>query len=205
MVVRGTVYYYCFIHIYRIFPPTLVQILSQDDWLQRWVLPPSCLPFSELLVHLYIGCFEFQFSLVKVWLLLGCWVEIAKQHELNLSHFSVLFPKLFSSKHVGLPAGFPPTAPPELQGEAGPCGPEGLGGGAQEQWRLQQGEGLSRCCLRGSLGTEDQVELSADLSAETGDRMVGWWPPGMAWWNFGCNMWRKKTLFMILCAYLFGW
>ena len=99
----------------------------------------------------------------------------------------------------------PPTAPPELQGEAGPCGPEGLGGGAQEQWRLQQGEGLSRCCLRGSLGTEDQVELSADLSAETGDGMVGWWPPGMAWWNFGCNMWRKKTLFMILCAYLFGW
>lgn len=32
-----------------------------------------------------------------------------KKHELNLSHFSVLFPKLFSSKNVGLPAGFPPT------------------------------------------------------------------------------------------------
>jgi hypothetical protein len=34
--------------------------------------------------------------------------------------------------------------------------------------------------------------------------MVGWWwPPGMAWWNFGwCNMW---SIFMILCAYLFGW
>ena len=193
-------------HLSYFFPPTLVQILSQDNWLQRWVLPPSCLPFSELLVHLYIGCFESHFSLVKVWLLLGCWVEIAKKTWIEArSHFSVLFPKFFSSKNVGLPAGFPHQELLKVK----------LVRAAQKALEVarKNNGGYNKAQALAAAAFVEVSELKTKWSlVQTFQQKqeMGRWdegghrPPGMAWWNFGCcNMWSIYSwYFMILCAYL---